>query len=37
MTLDEVRLVGHVLVHPVPAVFLHHVMERQRVASSSAG
>src|SRR5262249_8959223 len=28
MTLDEVRLVEHVLVHPGPAVFLHHVMEQ---------
>ena len=28
MTLDEVRLVEHVLVHPVPAVFPHYVMEQ---------
>src|SRR5215831_14381423 len=28
MTLDEVWLVEYVLVHPVPAVFLHHVMEQ---------
>ena len=38
VALDEVRLGGHVLVHPAPTVFLHdEVVEIKRMTTASAG